>query len=306
MSSFRSEFRVESPELRVCGSAWRILAALLLFASCRPAPPAPPASAGASTLFPASQRQAAPYVASAAAGERLYRTLCSSCHGQDGRARSALGRDLDPPATDLTRCNFKYRSTPSGSLPTDDNLVRSLYVGLPGTSMPSFADLLSLPAMRALAQQVKARCERFSRQQPDPPLRRPAAAVPYGEISVARGEQIYKQQRCHSCHGATGRGDGPAARSLKDLQGRPVLPRVHAHGVFRSGFRREDIVRAFSTGLDGTPMPALPEGAVSDSGRWDLANFIVSLSHRRSRVLRLLQSRPTWYEPAAGWSLPWR
>ena len=87
--------------------------------------------------------------------------------------------------------------------------------------------------------------------------------------------------------------------------GRPIRPRDHTAGVFRSGFSRADIYRAFSTGLDGTPMPALP-GAVSARDRWDLTHYIVSLSDRGAARLRALAQPPTWYEPARTRGLPWR
>ena len=254
--------------------------------------------------FAASRPVTAPRVATPEAGRRLYAALCSSCHGHDGKAATSLGQDLDPAATDLTRCNFKVRSTPSGSLPTDADLLRVLYVGLPGAAMPSMANTLSLPAMRALVRQIKDRCDRFSSEKPGAPLQPPASPVPFCAASVARGRAIYLQQKCSSCHGDGGRGDGPAAASLKDPRGRRVRPRDHTRGVFRSGFRRLDIYRAFSTGLDGTPMPALPEAGVSEAQRWDLTNYIVSLSFRRGRIWRFLGQRPTWYEPATTWGAP--
>ncbi len=284
-------------------STSRMVALLpLLLAACQGAK-APVPSSGAG---PFAASQPAARVASPETGRRLYAALCSSCHGADGRGDTALGRELDPPAADLTACNFKYRSTPSGSLPTDADLLRALYVGLPGTSMPSLADRVSLPALRALVAQVKARCRRFAEERPEPALPRPKNPVAYSAASVARGRVIYREQKCANCHGEEGRGDGPAAATLKDLQGKPARPRVHADGVFRSGFRRRDIYRAFSTGLDGTPMPALTATGLDEASRWDLANFIVSLSHGRSRVWRFLGQRPTWYEPAASWGLQTR
>ena len=281
-----------------------LLAAALVLGACQGAQTPPSAAVATAGPFAASRPALTPRVASPEAGRRLYASLCASCHGDDGQAATSLGQDLAPRAADLTRCNFKYRSTSSGALPTDRDLLRVLYVGLPGTAMPSLASVLSLPAMRALALQVKARCDRFSSEKAEAPLPTPSASVKYSAASVARGRILYLQQKCASCHGDGGRGDGPAAASLKDLQGRAVLPRDHTRGAFRSGFRRVDIYRAFSTGLDGTPMPALPEAGISEAARWDLANYLVSLSHGRGRVWRFITQGPTWYEPAATWGQP--
>lgn len=253
---------------------------------------------------PAAASSRPPPRLSAEGGARLYAALCSSCHGDDGRGDTPLAADLSPVPADFTRCNFKYRSTPTGSLPLREDLQRTVAVGLPGTAMPSFAGLLGEPALVALALEVEARCDRFAEESPEAPLRI-GQPPPYDAASIARGRAIYARERCASCHGESGRGDGVVAAALKDLRGRPVRPRDHSRGIYRSGFGRRDIYRAFSTGLDGTPMPALPP-SVSEAERWDLTHYLVSLSSRRSRAARLLESAPSWYEPARTWGLPWR
>jgi cytochrome c oxidase cbb3-type subunit 2 len=237
-------------------------------------------------------------------GRRLYDNICASCHGADGRGDTTLASQLEVAPHDLTRCNFKYRSTPSGSLPTDRDLLRTLYVGIPGTEMPSFAGLAPLPELRALVTEVKRRCDRFASEEPGTPLPTPRWEA-YSDESAARGRAVYRREGCNSCHGDGGRGDGPAAAPLKDAMGRKIRPRDHTQGRFRSGFGRGDIYRAFSTGLDGTPMPALP-AAVSAADRWDLTHHIVSLSTRRGELLRALVNQPTWFEPARTRGLRWR
>lgn len=278
----------------------------LVLASCAPrAATAPSGAASAGSFFGAAQRAAPARAASREAGARLYASLCSSCHGRDGGGETLLARELSPtPPADLRRCNFKYRSTPSGSLPSDEDLLRTLSLGLPGSSMAGFGSLLSDDALRALALEVKARCVRFADEKPEEPLAIGAAPL-YEPASVERGAAVYRRERCASCHGEAGRGDGPAARALKELGGRAIRPRDHTRGVFRSGFGRADLYRAFSTGLDGTPMPALP-ASVAARDRWDLVHYLVSLSHDRSRLLRFLESPPSFYEPARAWGLPWR
>lgn len=233
------------------------------------------------------------------AAAELYRTLCSSCHGDDGSGDTPLARDLDPAPRNMGRCNFKLQSTPAGSLPTDGDLYRTLAVGLPGTAMPGLAGLVGPAELAALVGEVKRRAPCFATEKAEPALAG-AGAEPYSQESAERGGRIYAQQGCPKCHGAGGRGDGPAAGSLKDAEGRPIRPANHAAGVFRSGFRRADIYRAFSTGLNGTPMPAVPDTLTSEE-RWDLANHIVWLSQRRCRVGRYLTQPASWYEPAAAW-----
>jgi hypothetical protein len=99
-------------------------------------------------------------------GNLLYASLCRSCHGDDGRGESALAAQLDPPVRDLTRCNFKYRSTVSGTLPSDDDLLSTLYAGIPGTRKPTFSSTVLLPSLEALVREVKRRCHRFAEEPP--------------------------------------------------------------------------------------------------------------------------------------------
>jgi mono/diheme cytochrome c family protein len=97
------------------------------------------------------------------------------------------------------------------------------------------------------------------------------------EESVARGKASYTELGCARCHGETGRTDGPSAPTLKDDYGHPIRPAdLTRPWTFRGGARREDIFRAMTTGLNGTPMPAFGE-ALTDEQRWDLTDFIYSL-----------------------------
>src|ERR1700694_3880343 len=51
-----------------------------------------------------------------------YRRYCAGCHGTlgDGEGENAVW--LDPKPRNFTLATFKCRSTPSGSLPTDEDL----------------------------------------------------------------------------------------------------------------------------------------------------------------------------------------
>lgn len=283
-------------------SALFVAACHLMLGGCR-APARAPA-AGPAPLFAAETKRKATRPASRETGQRLYRGLCRSCHGERGDGKTSLGLELEPSPTDLTGCNFKYRSTPSGSLPTNEDLLRTLYIGVPNTAMASLARLVSRRDLQALVREVRDRCDRFASEGAGAPLDAPGWE-PYTDDSVHRGRRVYRREGCAACHGEGGAGDGPAARELKDASGKPIRPRDYTRGIFRSGFGRTDIYRAFSTGLDGTPMPAVPE-TVSRQDRWDLTHFIVSTSQERSRLLRLMREDPTWVEPVHSWSLKWR
>src|SRR2546423_13932599 len=82
---------------------------------------------------------AAPTAADPAAA--VYNHACSWCHGKDGRgdgpAAFSINKYRLTRPRDFTRGRFKLRSTPSGQLPTDDDLLRTVERGLPGY-MPAF------------------------------------------------------------------------------------------------------------------------------------------------------------------------
>ena len=54
--------------------------------------------------------------------------------------------------------NFKFKSTPIGFKPTDEDLQRSLVDGIPGTAMPSFK-LLPTSEVKAMVNYVKYLCD---------------------------------------------------------------------------------------------------------------------------------------------------
>jgi high-affinity iron transporter len=92
--------------------------------------------------------------------------------------------------------------------------------------------------------------------------------VPPTAESLAVGQQVYQQQ-CSACHGATGRGDGPLAASLRP---RPVDLQVHAP-QHPDSFLFEVI----SKGVPGTAMPPFAAG-LSEDERWHVLNYIRALA----------------------------
>jgi len=85
----------------------------------------------------------------------LYRKHCAHCHGLSGDGAGPSAVFLDPYPRDFRRGIFKYKATP-GPLapPTDDDLMRAIRSGNPGSAMPAF-DLLSDAEMETLVCYVK-------------------------------------------------------------------------------------------------------------------------------------------------------
>lgn len=72
------------------------------------------------------------------APQGLYREHCAHCHGVTGDGAGPTAAFLNPYPRDYRRGMYKFKSTPIGAKPTDEDLHRTLYEGIQGTSMPSF------------------------------------------------------------------------------------------------------------------------------------------------------------------------
>ncbi|MCC7539025.1 MAG: c-type cytochrome, partial [Deltaproteobacteria bacterium] len=192
-------------------------------------------------------------------GARVYSAHCAACHGRRGDGRGSASAEVDPAPRDFTLGVYKWRSTPSGALPTERDLVRTVRVGAPGTSMPAFAGRLSDEEIRAVVARVRAFSTRFREEEIPSPVALPRRTPSLDDAARRRGRGMYLLMQCWTCHGARGRGDGPAAATLRDDRGQPIAAYDFTRGFFRSGGRPLDVYRTFTTGVNGTPMPAYEE-----------------------------------------------
>ncbi|HUL57521.1 MAG TPA: cytochrome c/FTR1 family iron permease [Usitatibacter sp.] len=94
------------------------------------------------------------------------------------------------------------------------------------------------------------------------------AVAPRHAPDVARGATLFATQ-CATCHGATGHGDGPAAKGMDpppaDFLDREHMGKRSAFGIFNT----------VTLGVQGTPMRAF--GELSEDDRWALAFYVASL-----------------------------
>lgn len=84
--------------------------------------------------------------------------------------------------------------------------------------------------------------------------------------SVAIGERVYRSYGCDTCHGAQGRGDGPAAAGLRP---RPADFRVH----MAAGHTDGELFNWIGNGVEGTAMPVYRD-QLSVEQRWHVINFL--------------------------------
>jgi len=97
-----------------------------------------------------------------------------------------------------------------------------------------------------------------------------ANPIPPNSESIAEGQALYSTY-CASCHGDSGKGDGPVGLTLNprpaDLR-QHAIPGIHADA---------QLFEWITNGFPGSRMPAF-KSALSDTERWHLVNFIRTLA----------------------------
>lgn len=235
---------------------------------------------------------------SIAVGRDIFAMACVACHGAEGKGDGSVGATLSPRRSpqprDLTAKDFKFRSTPSGQLPTTADLFRTLTEGVRASGGPFTVGLRGyriMPSFRHMPEEqrlelieyVKSLNKQFWERGPVKVVEIPARPQMTAE-RIARGKQLYADAECLACHGTTGRGDGPSAPTLKDSRELPIAaPDLRNPRRFKNGARPEDIYRTLVTGLAGTPMPSYGDALEPDQ-TWDLVFYVLSLSGNSRRM----------------------
>jgi len=210
-----------------------------------------------------------------ALGREVYQSRCVGCHGVKGDGNGVAATFLQPRPRDFTVGVFKFRTTPSGSLPTDGDLYRTVTRGVRWTAMPTWHELPDKERLAAVAF-IKTFSTRWKDETPEPTLQIGDPPKPTPEL-LARGKDLYVKAKCFQCHGPGGKGDGPSADEMKDLAGFPIRPADFTRGQFKGGSSVRDIFRTMSLGLDGTPMPSFAD-SMSEPERWAISYYVLSLS----------------------------
>jgi mono/diheme cytochrome c family protein len=214
-------------------------------------------------------------------GKAIYEQRCVQCHGINGRGDGPAAPALIPRPRDFSLAQFKLRTTETGSLPTDDDLIRAITHGVPGTSMPDWQPFLSAAEIAAVADYIKSLSPRFAAERPQsiPAI---AASVPGTPTpqAIAAGKTAYEKLRCAACHGTDGTGTGAIATDLKDDAGRPLpATNLTEPWTFRGGATPQDVYLRFRTGMNGTPMPSFVEAA-TDAELRNVAAYVLTLARK--------------------------
>jgi len=222
-----------------------------------------------------------------------YRRYCVGCHGNLGDGQGENAPWLDPKPRDFTIAQFKCRSTPTGTLPTDEDLYNTIARGLDNSNMPPW-NTFTKQQRADLVAYIKHFSAKWQTEKPGTPIQVPAEP----EVTADRikaGQALFKRLECWKCHGVEGRGNGPSADTLTDDLNRPIKPfDFHDVNRFKCGTSNADLYKIFMTGLDGTPMPSFADNVKPDEA-WDLVLYLRTLQPMNTKEKQI--AKQLWLKP---------
>src|SRR4029079_16008095 len=156
------------------------------------------------------------------------------CHGDSGGGDGPYANKTMLAPRDFRQGIFKLRSTPTGSLPTEADLFRTVTRGVPGGGMPGTTDL-SVDERRALVryiQELTVADEADEKRDPIEILN----PTPQDAAAVARGRGFYLLLKCWLCHGVKGDATGLRSKELIDDWGKPIpVPNLTRPWPYKGG-----------------------------------------------------------------------
>jgi mono/diheme cytochrome c family protein len=271
------------------------------------------------------------YYPSLAASAAFYQNQCYHCHGAEGGGDGSTSRFLEPRPRDYRPGKFKFTALKGKARPRHEDLFRIVAEGVYTTAMPSFrrftdaqlhgvVDYVRLLAIRGETEILLASfydpAEGFHldnvrenyvdvvgrwREAPEKLITYDGPVPTATPERIAHGRALFTTPgekggaNCVSCHGASGRGDGPSVwepgkvgiEYTKDDWGNEIVPRDFTRGVFRFGRRPIDLYRRIYAGINGTPMPEhigmtitedKKQRPMTEDDIWDLVFFVRDLA----------------------------
>jgi cytochrome c oxidase cbb3-type subunit 2 len=211
------------------------------------------------------------------AGRQLYYRYCWGCHGARGNGDGENAPYLNILPRNFVAATFKCRSTPTGTLPLDQDLFNTLGRGINFTNMPNWSALTDQQRADLVAF-IKTFSPRWKTEKPSDPIQIPAEPA-LTVTSIKHGGELFQKLECWKCHGQEGRGDGPSASTLTDSNDQPIRPyNFTSDNRSKCGRTNQDLYKIFMTGLDGTPMPSFAD-VIKPEDAWDLVHFLRTLQY---------------------------
>src|SRR5690349_3491283 len=156
-----------------------------------------------------------------AAGRAIYERSCASCHGPRGLGDGPAAAALNPKPPAIGSGSEMHDRSPA-------LLYRIMSVGVAGTPMVGFAGQLTPNQRWNVVSYL--------------------TTLRSSQTNVAEGEGLYAQ-RCASCHGMLGSGDGTLTRMLSRL------PSEIGSFGWQADRTDDQLAAVVRDGMSGTPMP---------------------------------------------------
>lgn len=205
-------------------------------------------------------------------GARIYADNCSSCHGDAGKGGAPIGESLG------ARGFTEGLGQPGGLIAIKDVISK----GLPGKEHPIFNNLFYqdqwaaahyvyslLPGQPADTPEAIAQAKREAIEGVcDPAI----GATISNHLKPIEGEEFEKGKKayaenCASCHGDSGKGDGPAGAAVKARNFHDPVSN------WTNGSSPLAVFNTLANGIEGTSMASyihLPEDE-----RWALTHYVI-------------------------------
>jgi mono/diheme cytochrome c family protein len=132
-------------------------------------------------------------VGRASVGKEEYKRYCAGCHGDRGDGMGENTQWIDPKPRDFTQATFKCRSTPSGTLPTDQDIINTIRRGIVNSNMPQWRPLPDQTQADLLAY-IKTFSPRWKAEKPGTPVVIPPETPVTTESILAVGVVADRQQ----------------------------------------------------------------------------------------------------------------
>lgn len=212
-------------------------------------------------------------------GKVIYETRCAICHGLKGDGKGERANELQTKPLDFTYGEYKFRSTPTGELPTDEDIFKTVSRGLHGTAMLPWLGLTTGQKWR-IVYYIKTFSDVFEDDEKPEIVRVPTSNKSPADY-IEQGKIVYEKSECLVCHGFEGYGDGTNADQLKDDWFQPIRPTNFRQQILKRGLEIEDIYLTIATGLNGTPMPSFSD-SLTQIEIMALAYYIQSIAPQRT------------------------
>lgn len=184
-----------------------------------------------------------------ARGREVFAKACAACHGAEGQGDGPLLSKIEfnssPANFTIPLRTIKVRSTQQGTLPTDEDLFRTITRGFPNTAMLSFRNL---PADDRWALVHRIKLFWAGKKVKPPVVVEIPKKIPSDPELLAFGRKMYDV--CKNCHGSEGMGGTAAAFNATTGKMYPGIAFARDGGKHLFvGASDEDIARTLMTGL---------------------------------------------------------